>query len=303
MTTRDLRIKGEQLRFLAHDDESEQLITGTATGETPTGWNFKIEDTYVYWVDNDGNERRKEGSLTGGSRAYRAITVHGELLYYGDINGDERSVSAANTFYPDAHPESTSVDGMVGHQSSGLSWADLIAAAGSIAEDDDATEYVIYIQSRSFLGSWRYLYRSIFLFDVSALSGQTVTSATFRIKASLKSDLLGITPNVNLYSSAPATDTALVAGDFDSLGTTPYCDTPVEYADWTNGEWIEFELNADGLAALQAAIDGDGIFKTGLRNANYDVAGVEPNWNGAYQWSYLIGQFADGSSPPELIVE
>jgi len=92
MTVRKIKIKGEQVSFLAHADSAEQLITGTATGETPTGWNLKVKGTYLYWVDDDGAERRKEGTLTGGSRPKGDIIVHGEYIYFGDDDGAERYV-------------------------------------------------------------------------------------------------------------------------------------------------------------------------------------------------------------------
>jgi len=94
MTVRALKVKGEQVSFLAHDDSAEQLITGDTTGETPTGWNFKVKGTYLYWVDDDGAERRKEGTLTGESRAFGDTKVHDEELYYGDEDGNERTLSA-----------------------------------------------------------------------------------------------------------------------------------------------------------------------------------------------------------------
>lgn len=95
MTVRAIKVKGEQVSFLAHADSAEQLLTGTATSETPTDWNFKVKGTYLYWVDNAGAERRALGTLTGNSRTAGSITVHGELLYYGDKTGAERSLSAA----------------------------------------------------------------------------------------------------------------------------------------------------------------------------------------------------------------
>lgn len=97
MTVRAISVKGEKLRFLAHDDEAEQLITGSATGETPTTWNLKVKGTYLHWVDNDGNERRKEGTLTGEARDFGSITVHGEQLYYGDESDAERYLSTGGS--------------------------------------------------------------------------------------------------------------------------------------------------------------------------------------------------------------
>ena len=94
MTVRALKIKGEQVSFLAHADSAEQLITGTTTGQTPTGWNFKVKGTYLYWVDDDGAGRRAEGTLTGESRAFGSKKVKGETLLYGDESGNERYLSA-----------------------------------------------------------------------------------------------------------------------------------------------------------------------------------------------------------------
>jgi len=99
MTVRKIKVKGEKLSFLAHADSAEQLIAGTATGETPTGWNLKVKGTYLYWVDNDGAERRKEGTLTGGSRTFGSIKVKGETLLFGDEDGNERSLSAVAIRY------------------------------------------------------------------------------------------------------------------------------------------------------------------------------------------------------------
>jgi len=304
MTVRAIKIKGEQISFLAHDDSAEQLITGTATGSTPTGWNLKVKGTAIYWVDNDGAERSKVGTLTGGSRAAGSITVHGEQLYYGDKDGDERLLSAITivTVYPD-------LDGSVGHQET-LSWADIVIAAGNQHNDTGAL-FIYLLEIYSATGSsWYRLGRSILVFDVSALVGETITGATLTVYANIKTDGLGISPDINLYSSDPASNTELANGDFDSFGTDPYCDTPIAYADWgTLGVPRNFILNTAGLAALQAAIDGDGFFKVGFRNANYDVAEeLDPNnhapaWSGDYKYSRLGCIPSEyGTSKPQLAI-
>jgi hypothetical protein len=93
-------------------------------------------------------------------------------------------------------------------------------------------------------------------------------------------DSLGIAPDLNIYSSNPASNTALVAGDFDSLGTTAFCDTPILFTNWGTG-YNDFALNASGLAAISKT----GVSKFGLRNANYDVADeLDPN-NHDPSWS------------------
>ena len=95
MTVRDISVKGEQLRFLAHADSAETLITGSTTGGTGTAGVVKVKATYVYWIDNDGNERRSEGTLTGNTGHAGVIKVKGTRIYYNDYDGNERYLAVA----------------------------------------------------------------------------------------------------------------------------------------------------------------------------------------------------------------
>ena len=182
------------------------------------------------------------------------------------------------TFYPDAHPEDTSVDGDAFHQWATISWANLIAGAGTHFESEsDNTSISIY--SGDYiphnLGEWETLRRPIILFDTSSLPDDaTIASAVLSLYGYAKSDNKGWAPDINIYASAPASETELAAGDYDSLGSTPFCDDPITYAGWLTSGYNNFILNAAGLAAISKA----GITKFGVRNANYDVAAVEPTW-------------------------
>ncbi len=202
------------------------------------------------------------------------------------------------TFYPDAHPESTSVDGYAWHYLlAGLTWGQIITAAGIGSNDSESILYCTYAKSHDYLdGKWEWLYRSILLFDTSALpDGATIIAATLRIYGDSKEDTLSAAPDINVYSSNPASDTVLEAGDFNSLGSTPLCDTPITYAGWNVAGYNDFTLNAAGLAAISKI----GITKLGLRNANYDVAGVSPTWVADKRFA-LWGLSADtplGSKP------
>lgn len=210
--------------------------------------------------------------------------------------------------FPDAHPESTSVDGYTRHttfSSPYLTWADLIAAAGLSAVDTEEWTSLVLIQAAPTPNTdkWRVLNRSILLFDTSGLpDGAPILSATLSIHGSEKADYLGIAPDINVYGSAPASDTGLVAGDYDSLGNTPFCDTPITYASWqANGTagWNDFILNSDGIATISRT----GITKLGLRNANYDVAGSAPAWTSILS-TYMRGYLAEdsGGRKPRLVI-
>jgi hypothetical protein len=73
--------------------------------------------------------------------------------------------------------------------------------------------------------------KGIFLFTTSSLPDDaTIDAAVLSVNGYQKSDGLSVTPDMNVYSSAPASNTALEAGDFDSLGSTAYA-TAVAYGD------------------------------------------------------------------------
>ena len=195
---------------------------------------------------------------------------------------------ATGTYYPDAHTEVKSVDGWVAAtDGAGIPWATLRNHAGSFDFDDGVLLRCFLLGTHATSG-WIDFARGILLFDGSAdVSAQlTVTSATLTAMGHSKTDGLGVAGDVNVYESAPASDTAIVAGDFDSLLSTPLS-TAITYADFIVSSVAirenTFVINAAGLAVIQTALRDDGIIKLGLRNANYDVANIEPTWSGSNQ--------------------
>lgn len=144
MTVRAIKVKGEQLSFLAHADSAEQLVTGALTGETGGEYsNVKplyIKGTYLHWIDMAGNERRKEGTLTGESRTKGNITVHGTYLYYGDDDGDERSLSVVTspeTLRPNGVGATTDISNVSG---AATHWE---AVDEVVADDGDSYVYQV----------------------------------------------------------------------------------------------------------------------------------------------------------------
>lgn len=213
---------------------------------------------------------------------------------------------ATMIFHPDAHPEVTSVDGWVRQRYSfatGVDWATIIAAAGYDAEDDWAHSIVFLISTANPINRWDLLYRGIFLFDTSSLPDDCIViSAVLSLYGSTlfpKIDEAGWAPNINVYESAPASNIVLVAGDYDSLGSIPLCNTPITFTNWVNGAYNDFELNAAGIALISKT----GVTKLGTRNANYDVAGISPVWGGISQDSYIRCHSADNTfNKPKLTI-
>lgn len=208
-------------------------------------------------------------------------------------------VADSAVFYPDAHPETSTVDGRVWHSQTNVTWASLIGAAGTNASDADAEVSCMYFKSGTESGKYNILLRSIFLFNVSLPVGASISAVDFAFYGTFKADQHGAAPDINIYSSNPASNTSLAAGDFDSLGSVAFCDTPVAYSSWNTAGYNNFSLNAAGIASIPVS----GLAKLGLRNANYDAAGIAPLWvSGAV--SYLQGYYAEQGAgyKPKLII-
>lgn len=211
-------------------------------------------------------------------------------------------VYASQTFYPDVDPETSSVDGRVVMFSAepGITWPEIRDGAGNYAYDSTANEGApAYISSRNTTDRWGNLIRSIFLFDTSSLPDDAeILDAGLSLYGYAKQDQLGITPDANIYSSNPASNTALVPADYTSLGTTPFS-TAIPYASWNTGGYNDFTLNSEGLAAISKT----GVSKYGARNPSHDVANLEPGWQ-AGKSSFLQCYFSEQGTgyKPKLLI-
>ena len=84
---------------------------------------------------------------------------------------------ATLTFYSDAHPETSSVDGVVTeNQGGGVTWAALIVGAGTDFVDDGASGGIAF-HPHADTNKWKQLDRGIFLFDTSGLPDDAVISS------------------------------------------------------------------------------------------------------------------------------
>ncbi|MFH0886565.1 MAG: hypothetical protein V1843_00190, partial [bacterium] len=208
---------------------------------------------------------------------------------------------ATLTVYPDPHSETNSVDGYCNHfVSAGTDWATLRGAAGNDFIDNSANILASQIYSHTDTDKWKDLERGIFLFLTSSLGAGNIIDGKFSIYGASKADNLSITPNLNIYVSAPASNTTLAGGDFDSLGAIALCDTAITYAGFSTAGYNDFVLNADGLTNINKT----SVSKFGTRNVNYDVSGSTPVWSSnTYSFHNCFGADQAGTSnDPKLVV-
>ena len=203
------------------------------------------------------------------------------------------------TVYPDAGSGSTTVDGQVVRVSDNETWTNLRTNTGTSINIDSGQSAIIYIKSGS-SSVWNQLIRFITTFDASALTADaTISSTVLSVYGYWKEDSLSTTPDVNIYSATPASNNNLVTGDYLQIGSTAQCDTAITYAGFDASGYNDFTFNATG----RGNVSKTGISKFGIRNANYDVSGTEPNRAGNSLASYFGCYTSDyGSNKPKLVV-
>ena len=201
-------------------------------------------------------------------------------------------------FYPDMHPETTSVDGYVQRGGIQQTWAEIWGGAGQDHLDNVATEPV-YIYAGSSSNMWLYLLRTIFLFDTTSIpSGATISSAKVSLHLYLKTDGLLILPAANIFASNPASNNDLINADYQCLGTVPFS-SEIGYNDWAEETRHDFPLNANGLAAINKG----GITKLGLRESKYDAPNITPAWvKDKFSYFYIYAAEKGGDYRPYLEV-
>jgi len=209
-----------------------------------------------------------------------------------------------STFYPDADPETKSVDGYARSalRAGGGTWDGVHDDPGDNAND---TSIALTTMIRGYdADEWYLISRTLILFDTSDLPDNAlITNATLSLYGYSKQEDWDIDYDVNIYSSAPASNTEIVAGDYDSLGTIPYCAAAILIDNWNIGDpgtINNFVLNPAGIAA----IDKTGVSKFGFRSATHDAGDSEPSLPGDASRNQIEAFSADKGTgyKPQIVV-
>lgn len=207
------------------------------------------------------------------------------------------TADAVTTFYPDPHPESTTVDGRVHQTGTDLSWADLRDGAGDGFEDSTTALFCPRLDSSAATSdTWDFMVRGIHLFDTAALSdAATISDAEFGFKTDTIDD--NFDQSFEIVGSTPTSNTGLANGDYTQLGTTRYA-TATDLGSLTTSGYNAIPLNATGIAAIAQT----GITKLGTRFSS-DLNDSPPTWAGATVATLNMTQAeAGGSDRPYLEV-
>lgn len=195
-----------------------------------------------------------------------------------------------STFYPDADPESTSVDGHLYRDDHDSNWTNTRNNTIATGSDDSGTIINIVTNTGYFLE------RGFLLFDTSAISTTyTILSATLSVYESTTHTTANAdSVSAHIVSSSPASNTSLVVGDYDQVGSISFASVP--YASFAVDSYQDFSLNSAGLSNITKA----GISKFGIRDSN-DLNNIVPSGLNRIQF-YTADQIGT-STDPKLVVE
>jgi hypothetical protein len=242
--------------FLAKGDD--HTTTRGSLLRTPVCW----------WANIDGTTTKKNvridfviqpDGITVKATKYVRRTDIADALAQGS------AYRADATFNPDANPETTSVDGHTHYQFSGSTktFTEVVAGTATGVYPNDSTMWVLIKRT-----SIQVLRRAHILFDTSSIgAGQSVDSASLTFAdntADYGNAVEWRDELINVYSSAPATNTALVTGDHVNCGTTKFSTgkSQESFRAASNSVLnIEYVLNGDG----ESAIAMEGVSKFALR--------------------------------------
>ena len=205
------------------------------------------------------------------------------------------------TAYPDPDPETATVDGYVQRNVAGT-WGSVRDGAGTGAGPSAAFEEDAYVSATTITDQYGLMRRGIYLYDTSSLgSSATISASIMSTFGAAKSDLGGVLPTYNMYSSAPASNTNLDAGgaDFTTIGATAYA-TAITFANFSTTGYNDLTMNSTGIDAISKT----SISKFGTREATFDAANSAMPWASG-RYVQFKGYFADQTgtaNDPKLVV-
>lgn len=198
-----------------------------------------------------------------------------------------------------------SIDGQVVREviGSAESWATIRAGAGTGVNKTASDFYptVINTTTAEVDNTWEQLWRVILIFDTSSIPDDaTILEATLSLRGLGKVDLISAAPSLAVYDAAPATDTDIIAADFNTIGIAAFSDI-ITYANFSITGFNDFTLNALGLANISKT----GKSSFGLRDVVYDAGGAVPPQPGSGNRGCSMRTYTVDSSAarrPKLVV-
>ena len=250
-----------------------------------------------------GNLARMRWEAVERGLDYMSSSIYQRRLRVGNKWLPVVAGATTTTEYPDAHPESDTVDGWARAPESTQSWSTIRDASGNSSSDTATTLFVFLGYAIDGVTGWNRNYRSIMLFDTSAVGADTITAAVLSCVGLSGSITDGHSGSVSMCEGASASNTAIADGDYQSNKGKDLVATAAALSGLTaNGSsYSDFTLSSDGRDYIST--DGVSKFSTQIEA---DRANSEPSVSGSTESiSRIDWASADTSSQstdPKLVI-
>lgn len=225
-----------------------------------------------------------------------------ELLFdYGPLGAGiqprHMMFATTTTVYPDPSPESTTVDGYINNNAVAAYTTVRNATAGNTADDTTAN---CPVMTNYKAGSEFYVRRAFFGFSVTAVGTDTISSAVLSLAGSGDAGENADSDGISICSGTPASNTAIVTGDFDQIGSTEYA--AIASSSWvtTSGSYNAFTLSASGITFVTNWLNNTNDVGFLVSRSQDDLNAVAPTGGNVKN-----GLFADNtgtSADPKLVI-
>jgi hypothetical protein len=147
------------------------------------------------------------------------------------------------------YPSASAVDGAVGRDGINETWANIRAGAGTYSASTGAQDGFYYSSSAT-TNQYSGMYYSIITFDTSSIPDtDTISSATFAVKAQASANTFSSACTAGLYAQTTGSNTTLATTDYPNFGTTALSDTTfIVGSTFSTSAYNNFALNASGIA-------------------------------------------------------
>ena len=203
---------------------------------------------------------------------------------------------ATATVYPNAHTESSSVDGHVGFVGldDKISWSTATTDNGDnvtqIRDSHGTINCTVHYN-----GGWEDFTRGFLLFDTSGIGSVQSVSAAVLSFTSSQNNTTATEDTWTIVASTPASNTALVAADYDNVASTSFGSIESTAVTTDSSTYNDITLNASGRSAVAVA----GVTKFGVR---WEADRADSEEQSSNQIIMLSADTASNSKDPKLVV-
>lgn len=249
------------------------------------------------WTSALGEERQTK-YREDPAEALRQVIAH--TIKVSGIEGatvvEGKRGNTTDTFFPNANPESTSVDGFTRYgPGSDVTFSALVGGNGT-ASFDSFPNAQIFLRSTATTDRYDLVDRFHALFDTSILpDNDTVASAVFSIYG-INDSANELSLSANVYDTNPASNTAITDSDHQLASSTAQA-TAIAQSAFSASNYTDWTLTATG----RASIAKTGVTKFALRYVN-DASGVAPTWAPSKNNYFGFAAAEDSVGDPKLVI-